>query len=251
MKIKNTNIKIFKISLLLIGIGILLTFGVNTSAATTSSGIYVNGSSGNDNWDGLNSAYTSGSSGPKATIKNATDTVNTNGTIYITNGIYNENNIQITTNMTIIGEKQSKTIIDAQGKGNIFYIAPGINLILINITLRNGNNSLNPDTDNGGAIWNDGTLTVTNDTFTTTHQVMVAPFTMVCDGTISRVKEDCNMYHMKKSNGGAIYNCGTLSATNDTSNNNTSHNYGGAIYNSGTLTENNRYIQQQHRTILV
>ena len=212
MKIKNTNIKIFKISLLLLGIGILLTFGVNTCAATTSSGIYVNGSSGNDNWNGLNSAYTSGSNGPKATIKNATDTVNTNGTIYITNGIYNENNIQITTNMTIIGEKQSKTIIDAQGNGNIFYIAPGINLILINITLRNGNNTLNPHTDNGGAIWNDGTLSVTNDTFNN---------------------------NTAYGNGGAIYNSGTLSATNDTSNNNTSDNYGGAIYNSGTLTETN------------
>ena len=236
MKIKNTNIKIFKISLLLLGIGILLTFGVNTSAATTSSGIYVNGSSGNDNWDGLNSAYTSGSSGPKATIKNATDTVNTNGTIYITNGIYNENNIQITTNMTIIGEKQSKTIIDAQGNGNIFYIAPGINLILINITLRNGNNTLNPDTDNGGAIWNDGTLTVTNDTFT--NNTSGDGGAIYNDGTVTGTNDTFNN-NTSYGNGGAIYNSGTLSATNDTFNNNTSDNYGGAIYNSGTLTETN------------
>ena len=30
---------------------------------------------GNDNWNGLNSTYTSGINGPKATIKNATGTV--------------------------------------------------------------------------------------------------------------------------------------------------------------------------------
>ena len=50
-------------------------------------------SHGNDNWNGLNSTYTSGINGPKATIKNATGTVKSDGTVYIASGTYNENNI--------------------------------------------------------------------------------------------------------------------------------------------------------------
>ena len=237
MKIINNNVKIFKISLLVVGIGILLSFGVNTCAADSSSGIYVNGSSGNDNWDGLNSTFTSGLNGPKATIQNATGTVTSGGTVHIASGTYNENNIQITTNMTIIGENQANTIIDAQGQSNIFNIATGINLTLINITLQNGYN------DSGGAIINDGTLTVINSTFNNNTAATrwgsgsVGGGAILNDGTLTVINSTFNNNTAITGCGGAIYNTGTLTETDDAFNNNTSQSScGGAIYNAGTLT---------------
>ena len=81
MENQKNSTKIFKICLLMLGMVIIFSLGINTTAAATTSkstatvstpDIYVNGSSGNDNWDGLNSTYTGGLNGPKATIKNAT-----------------------------------------------------------------------------------------------------------------------------------------------------------------------------------
>ena len=50
--------------------------------------IYVNGS-GNDSWDGQLAVW-NGTSGPKASIKNATGTVDNGGTVNIADGIYSE-----------------------------------------------------------------------------------------------------------------------------------------------------------------
>jgi predicted outer membrane repeat protein len=194
----------------LLGIGIIFSLGINaTAAAQTAKGavltsnIYVNGSSGNDNWDGLNSTYISGINGPKATIKNATGTVTTDGTIYIANGQYtgtNNTGITINHNMTIIGENQQNTIINAQENGDIFNIPAGVNVTLINLSLINGKVA---DETGGGAIYNNGTLNLINCTFTNNH----AGF------------------------GGAINNWGgTLNVNNSTFNNNSASDRGGAIY---------------------
>ena len=64
MKKYKNGTKLFKISLFLLGIGIIFSLGINTTTAANPSNIYVNGSSGNDNWNGLNSTYTSGINGP-------------------------------------------------------------------------------------------------------------------------------------------------------------------------------------------
>ena len=113
--------------------------------------------------------------------------------------------------MTIIGENQESTIIDAQGMGNIFVITPGegISFTLVNLTLQNGNST------NGGAIDNeglDGILNIANVTFN--------------NNTATNV-------------GGAIYSTGTLTEINDTFNNNTATNSSCAIVNGGTLTVEN------------
>ncbi len=172
----------------------------NVSAAQSKT-IYVNGSSGNDAWNGLNSTWISGTNGPKATIKNATSTVTPGGTIYILKGNYNENNININTNTTIIGESNLDTTINGEKKG-IFDIASGITVNIINLKLTNGS------TDNGGAVYNNGHLTVNNCIFTNNT------------ATVS---------------GGAIYNTGNLTLTESNLINNTSANFGGAIYNEGIL----------------
>ena len=66
MKKYKNSIKLFKICLFLLGIGIIFSFGIDTTAAASTAtatatatstsavstpNIYVNGSSGNDNWD--------------------------------------------------------------------------------------------------------------------------------------------------------------------------------------------------------
>ncbi len=151
----------FGICLLILGIVAIFSFGINTTSAANSSSVYVS-TQGNNSWDGLNSAYTSGINGPKATITNATGTVASNGTVQIASGTYNESNITINTNMTIIGENQKNTIINGQQSGySIFTIISGVNVTIINLTLTNG---ISYD---GGAIYNGngGTLTVDNSTF--------------------------------------------------------------------------------------
>ena len=64
-------------------LGLLIIFsyvpGLVSAAGTT---IYVNGSSGNDLWDGLTPETA------KLSIKNAVDTVDTGGTIKVSKGTY-------------------------------------------------------------------------------------------------------------------------------------------------------------------
>ena len=55
-------------ALVLICIAIIFSFGVGSVAAAPGDSIYVNGSSGNDSWDGQLAIW-NGTSGPKATHK--------------------------------------------------------------------------------------------------------------------------------------------------------------------------------------
>jgi len=239
MKTNKNSKKIFKIGLFLLGIGIIFSLGINVTAAANSSSIYVS-THGNDSWDGLNSTYTSGTNGPKATIKNATGTVTSNGTVYIASGTYNESNIQIATNMNIVGESQKNTIINGPQKfGNpIFTIASGVNVTIINLTLNDGNILLN----NGGAIDNSGNLTVNSSTFTNNKELM-GNGGAICNengGTLTVDNSTFNNNSGSPGPGGAIDNSGTLIVENSIFTNNSADSYGGAINNEngGTLTVN-------------
>ena len=94
--------------------------------------------------------------------------------------------------------------IDAQGLTRIFFCT-GKNIIIKNIILKNGFTI-----ENGGAINNEGELTITESTLT----------------------ENTAKY------GGAIHNNGELTITKSTLTGNTAHRYGGAIHNNkgGELT---------------
>ena len=176
------------------------------NVAAASNAIYVNSSSGNDSWNGLNSTWISGINGPKASIRNATGSVNSGVYVYIANGIYNESNISINTNMSIIGDSSSNTIISGN-IGSVFNIVQGVNVTICNITFINETN------DNGGSIMNHGYLVVNDSNF--------------IDNTAN-------------SNGGAIYNdnFGYVTLINDNFSNNTANNFGGAIYNNGVVIIN-------------
>ena len=196
------------IPILLLSLALVFTFGTHAVSAAPGDTIYVNGSSGNDSWDGQSSVYngTTGS-GPKLSIKNATGTVNENGTVNIANGIYsgvNNTNVSINKNMAIRGQSQTGTIIDAQSSGRMFTVDSGVTVLIQNLTFINGS-----ITGDGGAIHNSGNLTVSNCIFTN------------------------NSIEGPNVGGGAIYNNGNLTVNNSIFTNDTSQIYGGAICNDG------------------
>ncbi|PKL66939.1 MAG: hypothetical protein CVV28_08700, partial [Methanobacteriales archaeon HGW-Methanobacteriales-1] len=131
--------------MLLLAMIFAFSFATDTASAAQSQ-IYVS-PTGNDSWDGQSDVWVNGTTGPKKTVKNATGTVSANGFVRIANGTYNENNITISRDMTIIGASKENTIINGSNTQGIFFIG-GSNLIVnfVNLTLTNGNSTA------GGAI---------------------------------------------------------------------------------------------------
>ena len=122
-------------------------------------------------------------------------------------GVYSldEDNVDIHINdyknITIKSSNSSQNaIINCSNLGRAFYIESEAQLTLINITIINGPTF----GQNGGAIYNYGTLTLTG----------------------------CNFTNNEAGFGGAIFNCGTINLTDCTFTNNTAD-WGGAIYNGG------------------
>lgn len=235
------NKKILIASLMLLGAVLLFSFGSGAVFAADNSNIYVS-THGNDSWDGQSAAYITGTTGPKLTITNATSTVTSGGTVYIENGVYKERGIKIKTNMTITGQDQGNTVIDAQKKGSIFSIAPGLNVTIHNLTLTGGNATL------GGAITNNGNLTIINSTFTN-NTVSNSGGAIFNEGTL-KIKGGTFTNNYAGTAGGAIANevycnmgicsktltVGNITITNSTFLNNSVGNSGSAVYNSGILT---------------
>ena len=205
------------------------------SAVSAGSVIYVNGSSGNDNNDG--SSWTTA----KLTIKNATGTISDGGTVNLANGVYQgsgNTNIIINKSMTITGESKSGTIITGTNSWQIFQIkkpvpsgpsSSDINVIILNLTIANGN------ANNGGAISNEGILNVKGCTFKSNSAssggAIFNQGTLDITGSTFSRNSASGIY----GSGGAIYNTGTLTVINSAFTGNSAYD-GSAIYNNGTLT---------------
>ena len=227
INIKGKYDNLMSFALVSIGLVVIFSYGVgNVSAAGNTSGdnVYVD-THGNDSWDGLSPTH-SGLTGPKLTLKNATGTVNNDGTVNIANGYYTgikNNNITITKNMNINGQNRTGTVISGSNTNWIFYIPTGINVTISNLLLVNGTKGTVGLTDgdvSGGAILNNGFLNVYNSTFS--------------GNTVIGNENSC---------GGAISNIGNLNVTNCIFTNNTvigeeGSTGGGAIFNTGNMTIN-------------
>ena len=252
--IEKSNYLMF--ALVFIGLVVIFSYSVgNVSAAGNT--VYVNASGGSDTYDGLSAIHTTGTTGPKATIKNGVGTVNTNGTLNIADGQYNgTENTQITinNNMTIKGQSQKGTIINGTGTNYIFGIQSGITVTILNLTITNGsfigsvqnrgnltvisslftyNNA--PGSGSGGAISSvDGNLTVTGCSFTGNNANGVGG-AIFSHGNLT--VSGSNFNGNTASDGGAILNDNGYTM-NVTSSNFTGNNasYGGAIYNGGSLS---------------
>ena len=201
---------------MLLSLTLIFNFCVSDVSAASGDIIYVNGSSGNDSWNGLSATWTSGTNGPKISIKNATGTVNNGGTVNIANGNYkgvDNTKITINKNITIIGQSQTDTIINGTDSAWIFKIQSGVTVTIENLTITNGN------AYNGGTIYNDGNLTVKGSIF--------------LDNTAD---SDNYLEYPVDGFGGAIYNNGTLIVDDSNFTSNYAVYGGGAIYNEGDLT---------------
>jgi CSLREA domain-containing protein len=111
--------------------------------------------------------------------------------------------------------------------GNAVYVHRGATLTVHEVTFENN------DSD-GGAIYNEGTLIITNSTFAQ-NDVNEDGGAIYNKGTLTITNSTFAQNHANE-DGGAIYNEGTLTITNSTFAQNDAYDDGGAIYNVGTLT---------------
>ena len=219
------------IPLLLITLTVL--FCANTVSAADEA-IYVNGSYGNDSWDGQTWQTA------KLTIQNATGTVSPNGVVTIANGLYSgtgNTNITINQNMTIQGLSQAGTIIDGTGNSWIFSITSGTNVKISDLTITNATNG------DGGAIYNNGALTVTNNLFNANNATHFGG--AIYNNEDLTVIDSIFTSNSATGRSGAIYNWDTLNVTGSTFISNSASssgaigNYGKMTVNSSTFTNNN------------
>ena len=212
---------------------LIFSIGINYVAAAPGDAIYVNGTGGSDTANGYTWATA------KLSIKNGIDSVNPNGNVYIANGKYTgvgNTGITISKNMTITGQSGNKTIINGEGKSQIFHIYPDdVNVTIQNLKFINGYSAA------GGAIANDANCTIKSCTFlgntATTYGGAIANFELNCN------VENCtfisNNASSNKYGGGAICNAaGTISINDCSFINNTANFEGGAILNGVDCTTN-------------
>ncbi len=235
-----TKMRINIIFLVLVSLAVVFSFGIGTVAADQSQ-IYVN-TAGNDSWDGQSATW-NGTSGPKFTVKNATSIVGANGIVYIANGMYNENGISITKNMSIIGESKQNTIINGTNTGRIFGISnTGLDVTFANLTLANGN-----ATGYGGAIASDSTygspnkITIKNCIFKDNRASTnggAIQFSGQSSNPPNLTISDSTFINNRANQGGAISNAASSSTiTNSDFISNSAVLRGGVIYNNyGSFT---------------
>ena len=203
--------------------------------STNRNNIYVN-STGDDNNNGLSPKT------PKKTIKNATDTVSSNGIIYIAPGTYAEHNIIIKNNVTITGQDQLNTLINGNNMDRIFYIESGVKITLKNIQLTEGNAKDNwtytgPD-GYGGAVCNNGILNIYDTSFSNNTGKNIGGAIYNHENGIINITNSSFTGNHADYNGGAICNYGSITVANSRfASNHVGNNYangtnkGGAIYN--------------------
>lgn len=221
---------------------------------TLGTDLYVNKFMGDDSWTGTSPVhYSSTNIGPKQTIKAAIEASQSGGNIYIAAGNYvgdKNKNLIIDLDLNIYGEGEWNTTINAENDGLIFWIKPDHTVNIFHLELINGEASGTVDGndgDNGGAIYNMGTLTLDS--------------CVLIDNHARNGKDaDSNDHAGKGGNGGAIYNLDTLTILNcyfkdnqageggegfGTKEGNDGGN-GGAIYNKGTMTIQNTTFIHNH-----
>lgn len=252
---RRTNTKNIHIPFIILLFGLTFLIFINTSSAAASAVdniIYVNGTSGDDTWDGQNPIW-NGTSGPKLTIKNATDTVNTGGTVNIAEGTYSgsgNTNIIINKDLTINGAGIDQTIINGTDSTRIFYINPGYTVNINGLTITNGKSDL------GGAILNYGNLNVDYCKFTkcTTIYKFMCGGSAIASGDYSTLNVKNSIFLENDaisslSAGGTIYTNGTTTLENCDFLNNLAWSGGAIFVFSGDLNAYNcKFINNTAQT---
>ena len=152
---------------------------------------------------------------------NTIDLTGATGIITLTGGP-----IAIADDVAITGPGASQLAISGNNASPIFTVAAGATVTLDGLTLQNGHNT----TSNGGAIVNDGVLTVTNSSLLS-NTANVTGGAIANFGTLNVSYSILDSNVTSTGSGGAIYNCNvcTLSVANSTLSRNQSATSGGAI----------------------
>ncbi len=148
-----------------------------------------------------------------------------NQTIMLLNGPLELTGAAVTTTITGLGANQ--LTVDGSNTYCVFYVDSGVTADISGLTISHGSAG-----ENGGGIFNAGTLTLTDSVLYENS----APFGggVYNAGTLtltdSNLSENSSVW-----DGGGIFNAGTATITGSNLNGN-SASYGGVIYNNGTLT---------------
>jgi CSLREA domain-containing protein len=161
------------------------------------------------------------------------------GTILLTDTlpqIGSVNDVLVSNILTINGPAAPGITIDGQNAVQIMLVAPGATLNLNNLKVANGSAG---EGNSGGGIFSDGTLTVTNTTFSGNSAGASGGAVASSDGTLTVINTTFSG-NSAGTRGGAIDSSfGTLTVINSTFSGNAG-NSGGAIDNfGGTLTVTN------------
>lgn len=225
--------KLLNISLLLFGLTLIFIFSSNAVASADAQSVYVNGTSGNDAWDGTSPTHIASGVGPKKTIKSGVAAVATGATVNIAEGTYKEHGIILKKNMTIQGKVQKYVIIDGQLQDRIFTVNTGINITINNLKLINGQS-----TSSGGAIYSQGSLFI-NNCVIKNNKIPNRSAGAVYNKQGSLIVNNSDISYNSALIGGAIYTyMGSTTIRNTTLNYNRARNgAGGALVNNkGSLT---------------
>ncbi len=141
-------------------------------------------------------------------------------------------NLEIQGDLILMGDGAGTTIIDGGGSGSIFSIASGAMAQLQDVTLRNGRSA-----GAGGAIHNDGDLTLTRTVLTGNFSVAGSAGpgrggAIASEGTDSSltIVDSTIANNTAQSDGGGLVSGGSLSLSNVTITGNHSGNLGGGLY---------------------
>jgi hypothetical protein len=153
-------------------------------------------------------------------------------TITLTSG-----ELLINKNLTIAGPGAGNLTVSGNHTSRVFDVAKGT-VTLSGLTISNGSaNGSTSTTIQGGGIYNDGTLTVSNSTlsYNTANNNGGG---IANDGTltVSGSTLSNNSVPQPGYEGGGISNFGTLTVSNSTLSGNSVYDYGGGIYNAGKAT---------------
>ena len=157
-----------------------------------------------------------------------TVTFSCSGTITLTSGVW------IAANTTIDGSGQNVTLSGGDAH-QVFFVLSGVTLNLNKLTIADGN------AGEGGGIRNDGTLTVSNSTFSGNQgNNSGGGIYNNTSGTLT-VSNSTFAGNQGNNSGGGIANLGTLTVSNSTfAGNRAGH--GGGVYNGGTATLKNTIV---------
>jgi large repetitive protein len=137
--------------------------------------------------------------------------------------------LDVTSDLSLNGSGAATTIIDGGAIDRVFHISSGATVAINDVTITNGN------TNPGGGIKNDGTLTLTQSTVRDNAGANAGGGIYNFSATLTVIRSTIS--GNTAFNGGGIINVfGTVSVNNSTISGNTANVAGGGIHNDGTFT---------------